>query len=89
MRSGGKRQQGGVPQEGACRTLCACSAQYPVADPFARACPWTRRSPPVDMDELIEVLITPHVRYRLPRPTPLPQVIDALVELWENDGLYD
>jgi hypothetical protein len=40
--------------------------------------------------ESIENVITDAETVRdLPRPVPLPQMVDILVELWEEEGLFD
>jgi hypothetical protein len=43
----------------------------------------------IEIDDVIDAIFTPEAAGRLPRPLPLPQMIDVLTDLWEADGLFD
>ena len=43
----------------------------------------------IEIDEIIDAIFTPEAGGKLPRPLPLPQMIDVLTDLWEADGLFD
>jgi hypothetical protein len=43
----------------------------------------------VDTNAIVEGVLSPARRGKLPETIPLPQMIDILTELWEADGLFD
>lgn len=43
----------------------------------------------VSVDVIEGVIADAETVRDLPRPVPLPQMVDILVELWEEEGLFD
>lgn len=47
-----------------------------------------RSAKPVDAESIVEVILFTAYYPSFPRPVRLSNVVDVLVELWEEDGLY-
>jgi len=48
----------------------------------------TKKKPTIDYDTIYNELLLNN-NCVLSQPVPLPQLVEILVEIWEDDGLYD
>mmetsp|Transcript_1847 Transcript_1847/g.2586 ORF Transcript_1847/g.2586 Transcript_1847/m.2586 type:complete len:125 (-) Transcript_1847:383-757(-) len=47
------------------------------------------RAKNLDIDRVIDSIFSPAAKGHLPESTPLPQMVDLLVDMWEAEGLFD
>jgi hypothetical protein len=48
-----------------------------------------RKAQTIDTNAILEVVFVGKCNGVLPKPMPLPQMVNLLVDLWESEGLFD